>query len=214
MSALGSERVAPANADVQRPLGAAPWISAATVVVVLLALADRYGFHRDELYFLIDGRHPAFGYDDQPPVTPLLARAQQAVFGDSPLAIRVWPALVAGTVVVLAAVMCRDLGGGRRAQAMTAVAVAASPGVLLAGHLLSTEVTDLLLWQVVLLLAVRALRDDRPKLWLAVGLVVGIGLQNKDLVGFLAVALIVGLVISWGTWRQVASCGSAASSRL
>jgi dolichyl-phosphate-mannose-protein mannosyltransferase len=196
MSALGSERVAPANADVQRRLGATPWISAATVVVVLLALADRYGFHRDELYFLIDGRHPAFGYDDQPPVTPLLARAQQAVFGDSPLAVRVWPALVAGTVVVLAAVMCRDLGGARRAQAMTAVAVAASPGVLLAGHLLSTEVTDLLVWQVVLLLAVRALRDDRPKLWLAVGLVVGIGLQNKDLVGFLAVALIVGLVIS------------------
>lgn len=196
VSVLGSERVAPAPVAAGRRLGATPWIAAAVVVAGLLALADRYGFHRDELYFLIDGHHPAFGYDDQPPMTPLLARAQQAAFGDSPLAVRVWPALVAGAVVVLAAIMCRDLGGGRRAQAVTAVAIAASPGVLLAGHLLSTEVTDLLVWQLVLLLAVRALRDDRPRLWLAVGVVVGIGLQNKDLVGFLAVALVLGLALS------------------
>jgi 4-amino-4-deoxy-L-arabinose transferase-like glycosyltransferase len=177
-----------------RALGVTPWLAASIVSIALLCLADRYGYHRDELYFRIAGRHLAFGYVDQPPITPLIARIEGAIFGDSPLALRVWPALVAGAVVVLAAVLCREFGGGRRAQAFTAIALAASPGLLLAGHSLSTETTDLLIWQVIALLAVRALRTDRLWLWLAVGAVVGIGLQNKDLPAFLAVALLAGLV--------------------
>ena len=176
-----------------RAIGVTPWLSASIVSIALLCLADRYGYHRDELYFRIAGRHLAFGYVDQPPITPLIARIEGAVFGDSPLALRVWPALVAGAVVVLAAVLCREFGGGRRAQAFTAIAVAASPGLLLAGHSLSTETTDLLIWQVISLLAVRALRTGRLWLWVAVGAVVGIGLQNKELPAFLAVALLAGL---------------------
>jgi hypothetical protein len=177
-------------------LGRTPWIAAAGVTAGLLALAGRYGFHRDELYFQITGRHLAFGYVDQPPFTPLVARLQGGLFGDSLLAIRVWPAVVSGAVVLLAALLARELGGGRRAQALVAVGVAASPGVLLAGHTLSTETTDVLVWQVIVLLAVRALRTGRLRLWVGVGAAVGAGLQNKDLPGFLAVALLAGLLIS------------------
>jgi hypothetical protein len=177
-------------------LGRTPWIAAAIVTVALLCLAGRYGFHRDELYFQIAGRHLAFGYVDQPPFTPLIARLESVVFGLSPLALRVWPAMVAGAVVLLAALQCRELGGGRRGQALVSVGVAASPGVLLAGHTLSTEITDVLVWQVIVLLAVRTLRTGRSRLWLAVGIAVGVGLQNKDLPGFLAVALLAGLLIT------------------
>jgi hypothetical protein len=132
-------------------LGRTPWIAAAGVTAGLLALAGRYGFHRDELYFQITGRHLAFGYVDQPPFTPLVARVQDVLFGDSLLATRIWPALVSGAVVLLAALLARELGGGRRAQALAAVGVAASPGVLLAGHTLSTETTDVLVRQVIVL---------------------------------------------------------------
>ncbi len=178
------------------PLGAAPWLAASIVTVGLLCLADRYGFHRDELYFRIAGQHPAFGYVDQPPITPLIARIERAAFGNSPLALRVWPALVAGAVVVLGAMLCREFGGGRRAQAFVAVGLAASPGLLLAGHSLSTETTDLLFWQVIVLLAVRALRTGQLWLWSAVGITIGVGLQNKDLPAFVAVALLAGLLAS------------------
>ncbi|MEO8889734.1 MAG: glycosyltransferase family 39 protein [Jatrophihabitantaceae bacterium] len=177
-------------------LGRTAWLAAGSVTLALVALAGRYGFHRDELYFLIAGRHLAFGYVDQPPFTLFVARAQELVFGGSPLAVRVWPALVAGAVVLFAAVLCRELGGGRRARALVAVGIATSPGVLLAGHTLSTETTDVLVWQVLVLLVVRALRTGRLRLWLAVGAVVGVGLQNKDLPGFLALALLIGLLIT------------------
>lgn len=177
-------------------LGRTAWFAAGSVTLGLVALASRYGFHRDELYFLIAGRRPTFGYVDQPPFTPLMARAQELVFGASPMAVRVWPALVAGAVVLLAATLCRELGGGSRAQALVAVGVATSPGVLLAGHTLSTETTDVLVWQVVVLLVVRALRTGRLRAWPAVGAVIGVGLQNKDLPGLLALALLLSLVIT------------------
>ncbi len=43
------------------------------VIIGLLALSQWHGFHRDELYFVVAGRHAAFGYPDQPPLLRLLS---------------------------------------------------------------------------------------------------------------------------------------------
>src|SRR3954466_14828767 len=92
---------------------------AAVPTLVLIAFSGRYGFHRDELYFIQCGRHLAWGYVDQPPLTPLLARIQTAIAGDAtPLTIRWLPALLAGVTVVLTGLTARAMGGGRVAQAI------------------------------------------------------------------------------------------------
>ena len=62
-------------------------------LIVQLAFANRYGYHRDELYFRVAGRHPAAGYDDQGPVTPLLGFVSETLFGESPRGLRVVSAL-------------------------------------------------------------------------------------------------------------------------
>src|SRR6185437_7291383 len=95
-----------------------PWIAAiaAAQVVVLVATSTRYGYHRDELYFIVAGSHPAFGYPDQPPLVPLLCRAMQLLAPGSLLVLRTPSALVAGVTAVIAALIAREVGGGRRAQ--------------------------------------------------------------------------------------------------
>jgi 4-amino-4-deoxy-L-arabinose transferase-like glycosyltransferase len=166
----------------------------ACVVIGLLVLAPAYGFHRDELYFIVAGRHPAWGYVDQPPLTPLISAASVALLGLEPLALRFAPALAIGGCVLLVAAIAGELGGSPRARVLGAL-VAAASGYLAAGHLASTATYDLLAWAAMLWLATRILRGDDPRLWLAVGLVAGIGLQNKHLVLFLVAGLAVGLVV-------------------
>ena len=101
----------------RQPFATVPVLSiAAAVVVGLLVLASWHGFHRDELYFVVAGQHPAFGYPDQPPLTPLLAAAATALLGVEPFASRVLPAFCAGATIMLAAAMARDMHGGPRAQ--------------------------------------------------------------------------------------------------
>jgi Dolichyl-phosphate-mannose-protein mannosyltransferase len=166
----------------------------AGVFVFHAALSGRYGFHRDELYYLAAGRHPALGYVDQPPLVPLLARAITNVAGNHLWPLRLVAGAVHAAVVVVAAVIARELGGGRRAMALSALATATAPLLLATGGLFQTVVFDQLWWALATLLVVRLLgaRAD-PRWWLAVGVVCGVGLETKWTMALLGLGLAAGL---------------------
>src|SRR5437660_1029363 len=72
------------GADDGLPLAGAPlsglvWLVAVLLFIELMAYAGRYGYHRDEMYFIVAGSHPAFGYPDQPPLVPLIAWLMHAI---------------------------------------------------------------------------------------------------------------------------------------
>lgn len=187
-------------------------IVAVLFAVVLFACAPRYGYHRDELYFLAAGRHLSWGYPDQPPLTPLIAKVMAAIDPDSLFLLRLPAVLAATVVVVCAGLMAREFGGGRGAQALAAATVASAAFVMGVGHLLSTAVFDLAAWSVVSLVVLKLIREigasDQlaesgpirrkslgPRWWLVIGLVIGVGLQNKLLLIFPVLALLVSQVI-------------------
>lgn len=173
----------------------AVWWVAGAVVSMLVVVSPRYGWHRDELYFLQAGRHLAWGYVDQPPFTPLVARIVDEVVGPNLFALRLLPALATAATVVLGAAFVRELGGDRRSQALGAAAVAAGGFVLGAGHLLSTATFDLTAWMALLVVAARLLRTADARWWTAVGAVAGAALLNKHLIVLLVVSLLAGVVV-------------------
>ncbi|MHB8960460.1 MAG: glycosyltransferase family 39 protein [Candidatus Limnocylindrales bacterium] len=168
---------------------------AGVVVAVLLVLAPAYGFHRDELYFILAGRHPDFGYVDQPPLTPILSALAVSLFGLQPLSLRVLPALCVGACIVVTALLAREARGGRAAQVLAAVTAGVS-GYLAAGHLDVTATYDLLVWALLLLLSAKILLGSGGgRLWVLVGVVAGIGLENKQTSLFLLAGLVVAILL-------------------
>jgi len=207
----GADRPSPAGGG-QLPAGggqlprfaAGPVAALTGLCVALLAgTAGQYGYHRDELYFRMLGRHLSWGYVDEPPLTPLLGRVSTALFGDNLVALRLPAIIGAAITLVVAALIVRELGGGTAAQVL-ATAGLATTVVVLVGHVLATATTDLVVWLLTILFTCRALLRGRPRWWLAAGLTVGFGLYNKQLVVLLLIGLAVGLLIS-GPRRELRS---------
>jgi 4-amino-4-deoxy-L-arabinose transferase-like glycosyltransferase len=168
---------------------------AAAAMALLLAVSPRYGWHRDELYFREAGRHLDWGFVDQPPFTPFVARMADLVAPGNLVALRLLPAVATGLTVVLGALLVRELGGGRWAQTAGAAAVATGGFVLGSGHLLSTATFDLTAWMAMLWLTARLLRSGDPRWWVAFGAVAGASMLNKNLMVLLGTALACGLVV-------------------
>jgi len=150
-----------------------------------------YGFQRDELQTLDDARHLAWGYVAYPPLTPFLGRIELTLFGDTPRAFRVFAAVAQAIVIILSALIAKRLGGGRKAQWITAISVALSP-VSLAGSALFQYVTfDFLWWVVVCYFVARLMESEDPRWWIGIGAAIGLGALTKYTVAFFVVGLVV-----------------------
>jgi hypothetical protein len=173
-----------------------PFIIALAVLALHLITNHNYGFHRDELQTLDDARHLAWGYVAYPPLTPFFGRLAQILFGQSLWAARVFPSLAQTICIVLGGWIARELGGGRRAQIIAALAVAIAPVSLAAGALLQYVTFDYLWWVLTAFLVARLLRTENDKLWLAIGAVIGLGMMTKYTMGFLALGIAFGVVVT------------------
>jgi hypothetical protein len=169
-------------------------LAAAPFLLHVLAF-NRYGFFRDELYFIVCGRHPALGYVDQPPLTPLLAAASQAG-GRSLWLLRSIPALFQVGSVVSACALARLLGGGRTAQVFTGLCAGLSPLLLAMTGLLETTALEPFFWTFVTYALLRAALRGSPNWLIGAGVGAGIALEAKYTIAFLLAALVAGLLLA------------------
>ena len=111
----------------------------------------------------------AWGYLDQPLLTPLLARAT-LLLADEPWALRLPAAGLAAGSVVIVALLTREVGGGRLAQGLAAWGYGFATFTLNFGHILMTASVDLVVWPLIVLFVLRAVLRRQDRWWWLAGL--------------------------------------------
>jgi hypothetical protein len=172
------------------------FLMALGAVIFHISLNGQYGFHRDELDFIMNARHLDWGYVSYPPITPLFARIGLEIFGESLRGLRVLPAIAQGVVMILAAWMARDMGGKRNAQILSAFAVFIAPISLFGGTVMMYFAFDYLWWVLVAFFTVRLLSTDDPRYWLGIGVSIGLGMMTKFTMAFWVVGLIAAVLLT------------------
>ncbi len=161
-----------------------------------VATAWRYGYFRDELYFIACSKHLAWGYVDQPPLVAIAALLA-APFHYQLIALRLLPAIAAALTPVVGMQIAKELGGGRFAQLLAGVSIALLPAYLLLGNVLTTTSFEGLSWTLVIWCVLRIVRSkQRAALpwWIGLGAAVAFGLYGKYSMGLLVIAVLIGLL--------------------
>jgi hypothetical protein len=158
-------------------------------LVLHIATNGQYGFHRDELQTLDDARHLDWGFVAYPPVTPLIGRLELILFGTSLIGFRVFSAIAVSTIMVLAGLIAKELGGSRHVQVLAAVAAGISPVSLIQGAVFQYVSFDYLWGVTVTYLLVRLMKSEDSRWWVPIGAVLGIGMETRYTMGFLALGV-------------------------
>jgi hypothetical protein len=172
------------------------FLIAAAKFAIHLATNGVYGFQRDEMYYVLSGQHPALGYVDYPPVTPMLAWLNTTVFGVSPWTLRLFPALAGAVVVFLAGMYAREMGASRGVASFASLVTLLCPLLLGANWLFQTVTFDQLTWSIALYLLLRTLRTGDARLFLALGVDIGVGLETKLTIIGLCAGVVVAILLS------------------
>jgi len=177
----------------------------------LLAQHFGYGIFRDEMYYIVCGRHLAWGYVDQTPMVALQARIAGMLFGFHNLALfRSFSALAGAVKVFLTGILAWQLGGRRISQVIAMIAVLIAPVYLGIDSFLSMNSFEPVFWMGCMVLVLLMVAGQSPKWWVVFGILGGLGLLNKPSMAFFLVALLVGLLLTperrilWSRWSLAA----------
>lgn len=170
------------------------WGIAAATALLHFAVAGRYGFFRNELYFIVCGRHPDFGYVDQPPLIPLIAAATQA-FGIHLWLLRLPAVVAAAALVPVTAAFARLFSRQTVVVVSAALAAAICPSLAALTSTLTTSTFEPLAWTSCAYFITRFVvrRDRNSLLW--AGVVAGLAMEAKYGILMWLAGLCAGLLI-------------------
>jgi hypothetical protein len=172
------------------------WLFGGLALLLQVALATRYGYFRDELYYLACSDHLAPGYVDFAPLSAWLLHINRVLFGDSLHALRLLPALAFGAEVVLSGCIARELGARRWGIFLTCASVLCVPTFGAEANRYSMNAFEPLFWMGCVYVLLLALNLQKPRLLLWCGVLLGLGLENKHSTVFFLGALLIGLLLT------------------
>lgn len=165
-------------------------------LLLLIIFAGNYGFFRDEYYYIETSRHLAWGYVDLQPFSAVILDISRTLFGDSILGIRIFSYLAGSAIVFISGLIARELQGSRFTQIFTGFSVIFSGVVLGVSGYFSMNSFDILFASLMFYFLLRMINTGIPKYWIIIGILFGIGLQNKLTFLFLGLGLLTGILLT------------------
>jgi hypothetical protein len=180
-----------------------PIALAALVLEWLPGVLGPYGWFIDEFYYLACASHPAWGYVDHPPLSVALLAGIRALMGDSLLAVRCLPAALGAATAIATGLLARRLGAGTFGQALAALGIVTAGVPMVMFSFYSMNALDMLLWVLLLHLLVAISDEDRPRLWIPFGALLGLAFLNKHTVLLLPLGVLPAMLLT-GERRHLA----------
>lgn len=153
-----------------------------------------YGIFRDELYYIACSKRIDIGYVDQPPLASYIMAFSRMIIGDSVFAIRLLPAFASAATLFVTGIITRELGGKKLAILISGIAVMFSLIHLAMFTIFSMNAFDILFWIIAVYLVILIVKEPKPKLWLILGVMIGLGLMNKITFLWFGLGLFIGLL--------------------
>jgi hypothetical protein len=181
-----------------------PWTDGPAIVMYIaackfilqLAVANRYSFFCDELYYIACSEHLSWGYVDHPPLIALLAWVIRKVAGESLFALRFLPAVAGAVLVWLTGAIAREMGGKRLAQGLAALGIAVVPMLLTFHYLFTMNAFEPLFWMGCAYLMLLFVTRRRQEYLVWFGVLAGVGMLNKYSIALFLLALCAGILLS------------------
>ena len=174
------------------------WIIASCAILLQLLTNNRYGYFRDELYYLATSDHLAWGYVDFAPLAALILHVSRSILGDSLRAIRFLPALAGGAEILLTGLITRELGGKRFAIFLACLSVLLAPVILNQTTRFSMNPFEPPFWMGCIYFLLLAVNRNRPQWLVGCGILLGVGIENKHSTVFFLASLVGGLLLTSG----------------
>ena len=166
------------------------------LALLRLAIGGAVHLTEDEAYYRLWAQHLQLGYFDHPPMIAWWIRAGTTIFGDTPLGIRLLPALASGLNTWLIGDLARQLGAEPKTALRAALWYNATLTVCVGGMLAIPDAPASLFWTITLCCLARV--REREAWWLAAGLAAGLAVMSKYSGLFLAPGVLLWLALTPG----------------
>ncbi len=155
-----------------------------------------YGVFRDELYLYACSLRLGIGYVDQPPLSIWILKFFTLIIGKSVFSMRLIASIFGALALIPLGLTVKELGGKSIAISIASAAFIVSPIYLAYCGYYSMNSIDLLLWNTAIYLLVRLKTTQNPRLWIVMGIVMGLALLNKIGMLWFGTGLLVSLIFT------------------
>ena len=166
------------------------------LIYIITTAFFSYGMFRDEFYYLACANRLDFGYVDQPPLSIAVLALWKFLFGDSMFVIRLVPAIITSATIFMIGLFTARLGGGKIAVLISTVVLMLTPIFLGMSTIYSMNVFDYFFWITAAYILLRIIQEQDTKLWIILGIVLGLGLLNKTSMIWLCAGIFAGMLFT------------------